>query len=207
MGCFRRWAWRRCGCWSGWGTRSRSRWGRPGQTCCGQLHVNSGYPGLALPLVRNHVAAFEGYQAVVVPSGSCTAAVRHQHAEVARQFGDPGLAGAAQELAGRTYELSEFLIVTGSACPPRAYSTGARRCSPVAARLRQAGALRFTVARNFIRCLGETRTPHPKAAPRGGLSAIITPVYFCYLDESGGCEDPESSSSATPVMVILRCSC
>jgi L-lactate dehydrogenase complex protein LldE len=63
-----------------------------------------------LPLVRNHVAAFEGYQAVVAPSGSCTAAVRHQHAEVARQFGDPGLAGAARELAGRTYELSEFLV-------------------------------------------------------------------------------------------------
>jgi len=81
-----------------------------GQTCCGQMHVNSGYPGLALPLVRNHVAAFEGCQAVVAPSGSCTAAVRHQHAEVARRFGDSGLAGAAQELAGRTYELSEFLV-------------------------------------------------------------------------------------------------
>jgi Fe-S oxidoreductase len=64
-----------------------------GQTCCGQMHVNGGYPGLALPLVRNHMAALDGYQAVVAPSGSWVAAVRHQHAEVARQFGDPGLAG------------------------------------------------------------------------------------------------------------------
>jgi L-lactate dehydrogenase complex protein LldE len=31
-----------------------------GQSCCGQLHINSGYPRLALPMVRNHVAAFEG---------------------------------------------------------------------------------------------------------------------------------------------------
>ena len=39
---------------------------------------------------RNHVAAFEGYDAIVVPSGSCTAAIRHQHADVARQAGDDG---------------------------------------------------------------------------------------------------------------------
>jgi L-lactate dehydrogenase complex protein LldE len=50
-----------------------------GQTCCGQMHVNTGYPGQAMPLVRNHVAAFRGYPAVVAPSGSCVAAVRHQH--------------------------------------------------------------------------------------------------------------------------------
>ena len=35
-----------------------------GQTCCGQMHINTGYPRLALPLVRNHVAAFAGYDAV-----------------------------------------------------------------------------------------------------------------------------------------------
>jgi len=32
------------------------------QTCCGQMHVNTGYPREAIPLVRNHVAAFEEYQ-------------------------------------------------------------------------------------------------------------------------------------------------
>jgi L-lactate dehydrogenase complex protein LldE len=79
-----------------------------GQTCCGQMHVNSGYPRQALPLVRQHVAAFEGYPAVVVPSGSCTAAVRHQHADVARQAGDPALAEQAQKLAARTYELRSW---------------------------------------------------------------------------------------------------
>jgi L-lactate dehydrogenase complex protein LldE len=82
----------------------------PGQSCCGQLHVNTGYPEQALPLVRNHAAAFAGYDAVVAPSGSCTAAVRHQHADVAGRYGDRALAREAEALAGRTYELSEFLV-------------------------------------------------------------------------------------------------
>ena len=38
------------------------------QTCCGQMHINTGYPRQALPLVANHVAAFAGYDAVVAPS-------------------------------------------------------------------------------------------------------------------------------------------
>jgi len=80
------------------------------QTCCGQMHVNTGYPRQALPLVRNHVAAFDGYDAVVAPSGSCTASVRHQHADVARQYGDAGLAADAEAVAARTYELSVFLV-------------------------------------------------------------------------------------------------
>jgi L-lactate dehydrogenase complex protein LldE len=80
------------------------------QTCCGQMHVNTGYPDQALPLVRRHVDAFAGYEAVVAPSGSCVGSVRHQHADVARRAGDSALADAAEELAGRTFELSEFLV-------------------------------------------------------------------------------------------------
>jgi L-lactate dehydrogenase complex protein LldE len=80
------------------------------QTCCGQMHVNTGYARAALPLVRRHVAAFSGYEAVVVPSGSCAGSVRHQHAWVARQAGDAELAAAAEEVAARTFELSEFLV-------------------------------------------------------------------------------------------------
>ncbi len=80
------------------------------QTCCGQMHVNTGYPREAIPLVRNHVKAFQRYDAIVVPSGSCTAAIRYQHADVARLAGDQGLAAAAEAVAARTYELSEFLV-------------------------------------------------------------------------------------------------
>jgi L-lactate dehydrogenase complex protein LldE len=80
------------------------------QTCCGQMHVNTGYPREALPLVRNHVAAFDTYDYIVSPSGSCTAAVRHQHAAVARLGGDEQLARSAEGVGARTYELSEFLV-------------------------------------------------------------------------------------------------
>lgn len=80
------------------------------QTCCGQAHLNTGYQREALPLVRNHVEAFTGYDAVVAPSGSCVGSVRHQHAAVARAHGDEGLAQAAEAVAERTFELTELLV-------------------------------------------------------------------------------------------------
>jgi L-lactate dehydrogenase complex protein LldE len=80
------------------------------QTCCGQMHTNTGYLREALPLVRRYVEAFEDCEIVVVPSGSCTGSVRHQHAMVARRFGDEALARRAEAVAARTYELSELLV-------------------------------------------------------------------------------------------------
>ncbi len=80
------------------------------QTCCGQMHVNTGYLDMALPLVRHHVETFADADVVVAPSGSCVGCVRHQHAMVARRGGDEGLARAAEEGASRTYELSELLV-------------------------------------------------------------------------------------------------
>jgi L-lactate dehydrogenase complex protein LldE len=80
------------------------------QTCCGQMHVNSGYPKQALPLIRRHVAAFEPYDAVVAPSGSCVGSARHQQAAIARRLGDHALERRARDLSERTYELSEFLV-------------------------------------------------------------------------------------------------
>ena len=80
------------------------------QTCCGQMHVNTGYPREALPLVRNHTSAFAGYDYIVTPSGSCAASVRHQHADVARLSGDEQLAVEVRAIGSRTYELSEFLV-------------------------------------------------------------------------------------------------
>jgi L-lactate dehydrogenase complex protein LldE len=80
------------------------------QTCCGQMHVNTGYPREALGMVRNYIDTFAGYDAVVVPSGSCAGSIRHQHADVAREFGDEQLAQRAEAVAAKTYELSQFLI-------------------------------------------------------------------------------------------------
>jgi L-lactate dehydrogenase complex protein LldE len=80
------------------------------QSCCGQLHLNTGYPADALALIRRHVRAFGGFEAVVAPSGSCTGSIRHQHADTARRFGDERLAVAAEAVGSRTHELSEFLV-------------------------------------------------------------------------------------------------
>ncbi len=81
-----------------------------GQTCCGQMHVNTGYAEQAVPVIRNHVRAFADADVVVAPSGSCAGSIRHQHAKVAAQHGHARLAERAEEVAGRTYELSEFLV-------------------------------------------------------------------------------------------------
>ena len=85
------------------------------QTCCGQMHVNTGYQREAVPLVEHHTEVFEaalagGVDAVVAPSGSCVGSVRHQHAMVAQRAGQPALAARATAVAARTYELSELLV-------------------------------------------------------------------------------------------------
>ncbi|MDO5618931.1 (Fe-S)-binding protein [Kocuria sp.] len=84
----------------------------PGQGCCSQMHVNSGYMEEALPVVRNHVEAFTAadYDVAVAPSGSCVASLGHQQPMIARANGDEDLARAAEQVAGGTYELSELLV-------------------------------------------------------------------------------------------------
>jgi L-lactate dehydrogenase complex protein LldE len=71
------------------------------QSCCGQMHANSGYRDEALPLVRRYAETFAPYQAVVAPSGSCVAMVREAY---------PRLWPRAADVASRTYELSELLV-------------------------------------------------------------------------------------------------
>ena len=71
------------------------------QTCCGQMHANTGYGEESLPLVRRFAEVFGGYDAVVTPSGSCAAMVREQY---------PRLVADTAGIAARTYELSELLV-------------------------------------------------------------------------------------------------
>jgi L-lactate dehydrogenase complex protein LldE len=78
------------------------------QTCCGQMHANSGY--FEVGLVRRYVDVFESYDAVVIPSGSCAGSIHHQHPMVARAAGDDALAVRAEAVAAKTYELSQFVV-------------------------------------------------------------------------------------------------
>ena len=68
------------------------------QTCCGQMQYNTGYPAEAKPLAEKFARDFRGYDAIVVPSGSCGAFVRDVH---------PKLLGGS---APPVYELSEYLL-------------------------------------------------------------------------------------------------
>jgi L-lactate dehydrogenase complex protein LldE len=69
-------------------------------TCCGQLHYNTGYREHAAPLARAMASAFDGYDVVVAPSGSCVGMVREVHPAL--------LGGSAVEK--RVFELSELLV-------------------------------------------------------------------------------------------------
>ena len=80
------------------------------QTCCAQPMVNTGYLDEAVPVVRTFVDAFEGYDAVVTPSGSCAGSARHQHLVVARRAGDRALQERVATLGPKIFELSEFLV-------------------------------------------------------------------------------------------------
>ncbi len=80
------------------------------QTCCGQPMVNTGYLDEAVPALRSFVSAFDGYDAIVTPSGSCAGSARHQHQIVAQRSGDQALVDAVGRTAPRVYELTEFLV-------------------------------------------------------------------------------------------------
>ncbi len=80
------------------------------QTCCGQMHFNTGYQREAIPLVRRFVKIFSPYEAVVAPSGSCVGMVRELYPMAAELAGDNKLAEEVEALAPRVFELSEFLV-------------------------------------------------------------------------------------------------
>ncbi len=80
------------------------------QTCCGQMHYNTGYQREALPLIRHFVEVFGTAEAVVAPSASCIGMVREMYPRAAAEAGDAALAHAVTELGPRVYELSEFLV-------------------------------------------------------------------------------------------------
>ena len=80
------------------------------QTCCGQMHYNTGYQREAVPLVRRFVEVFSPYDAVVAPSGSCVGMVRELYPKAAQLAGDKMLEERVEELVPRVFELSEFLV-------------------------------------------------------------------------------------------------
>jgi L-lactate dehydrogenase complex protein LldE len=81
------------------------------QTCCGQMHVNTGYHAQGLPFAREFAATFGKFDMIVTPSASCAAMVREYHPRLAAQSGDAGLSREVAGLAPRVHELS--MLLTG----------------------------------------------------------------------------------------------
>ncbi len=84
-----------------------------GQTCCGQMHYNTGYQAEAMPLLERFVEQFRNSEVVVVPSSSCVAMMRDHYpmmaAEIAQKHGRTELIREVEALLSRVYEFSEFL--------------------------------------------------------------------------------------------------
>jgi L-lactate dehydrogenase complex protein LldE len=77
------------------------------QTCCGQPAYNSGDRADTKALAKRTIAAFEAFDFVVVPSGSCGGMIKEHYPELLAD--EPDWAHRAQHLAARTHELISFL--------------------------------------------------------------------------------------------------
>ena len=80
----------------------------PSQTCCGQPAFNSGNQPDARALARQTIEAFEGYDYVVAPSGSCAGMLKAHYPELL--VDDPAWGRRAKEFSARTHELISFLV-------------------------------------------------------------------------------------------------
>ena len=80
------------------------------QTCCGQMHFNTGYQRETIPLVRHFIEVFGDAQAIVAPSASCVGMVRELYPKAAALSGDEGLIHAVERLLPHVFEFTEFLV-------------------------------------------------------------------------------------------------
>jgi len=80
------------------------------QTCCGQMHYNTGYQPEAMPLLRRFVEVFKNADAVCIPSSSCVAMIRDHYTKMAEAAGDAALMRDVEDLLPRVFELTELLV-------------------------------------------------------------------------------------------------
>ncbi len=83
---------------------------RAAQTCCGQMHANTGFRSEAVSQAKQFVRLYRDAEAVVVPSSSCVAMVREQYPGLFEEFAEPELRSDLASLLPRVFELSEFVV-------------------------------------------------------------------------------------------------
>ncbi len=125
----------------------------PAQTCCGQPAWNSGDRETAKAIARDVIAAFEGYDYIVVPSGSCGGTMAQDYAAMF-DAGDPW-AGRAAAMGAKTHEIVSFLTdVLGVTAVPVALTARAT----------------YHDSCSGLRALGIKRQPRALLATVAGLS-------------------------------------
>jgi len=129
-----------------------------GQTCCGMPLFNSGYHADAAAVAARTVKRFERSDHVVVPSGSCAWMVKTEYPGLLKH--DPALRSAAESLARRTHELSQFLVEV----------LGVRS---VASTFR--GKVTYHDSCHLLRGLGESRWPRTLLASVPGVELVELP--------------------------------
>ena len=82
----------------------------PKQTCCGQMHANTGFRAEAFSQAKRLVRLYQDAETVVIPSSSCVAMMREQYPGLIEELGNESLRKDFAALLPRVYELSEFLI-------------------------------------------------------------------------------------------------
>jgi L-lactate dehydrogenase complex protein LldE len=83
---------------------------RAQQTCCGQMHYNTGYQRETIALVRKFVDLFRDDEIIVAPSASCVAMIRDHYEKAAMITGDAELIGNVKRVVPRVFELTELLV-------------------------------------------------------------------------------------------------
>ena len=133
------------------------------QTCCGQPAFNAGDRATAAGLARNAIAAFEGFDYVVAPSGSCAGQMRAHYPELLAD--DPNWAARAAAFGAKCFELVSFL-------------TDVMGMQAVAAR--HAGTVTYHDSCSGLRELGV------RAQPRA-LLASVDGLALCEMEDSEVC--------------------
>jgi L-lactate dehydrogenase complex protein LldE len=80
----------------------------PLQVCCGQPAYNIGDRATARTIAAQVIDAFEGYEAIVAPSGSCGGMLAHHYPGLFDD--DSAMKARAGSFAGRCFELMSFLV-------------------------------------------------------------------------------------------------
>jgi L-lactate dehydrogenase complex protein LldE len=151
-----------------------------GQTCCGLPLFNSGYHREAARVAARTVGLFRGAEHVVVPSGSCAWMVKKEYPALVRHHGGPAEDAAA--LAGRTWELSQFV-------------TGVLGVDRVASPFR--GRATYHDSCHLLRGLGEARSPRAllRGIPGAELVELPEADQCCGFGGSFSVRLPEVSTA------------